>query len=377
MFDLNARVWDAHSGELLFTIDGHDREVSESDTWRLLGNAGRGIHAAFSPDGRGILSTSVLDASARLHDAETGELLFSLEGHEEGILDANFSPDGQLIVTASHDKTVRLWDAVNGKLRRTLDGCQSSVRVAFFNTSGRRIIGASSDDTIRLWDVDSGVEVACLPAAEATYTCVAPDEKHIVATNVRGEILVWPSFPDYESLMDHADELIPDELPPEEQLTWPLPAADNERWSFYGGSTRREVRSPDGESIAILHETVGSTWLYVHGTPMEPAPGSVAVFVYSSVAPVGLDQAFAMMEHGHTPMLPGEHANQYSVRQGIESADISVRWSNSGGAVTVLLKGEPLSLFVVGDSSGYSKGISKEGFLGQPWSQRLFDSHFG
>src|SRR5262249_42902698 len=38
-----------------------------------------------------------------------------LKGHESSVVDAAFSPDGKRIVTASGDNTTRLWDAETGQ----------------------------------------------------------------------------------------------------------------------------------------------------------------------------------------------------------------------------------------------------------------------
>ncbi|MCP4384780.1 MAG: hypothetical protein GY798_25775, partial [Hyphomicrobiales bacterium] len=71
------------------------------------------LSAEFSPDG-GRIVTASHDNTARLWDAETGSLIHTLEGHGGWVLSAEFSPDGGRIVTASDDNTARLWDAETG-----------------------------------------------------------------------------------------------------------------------------------------------------------------------------------------------------------------------------------------------------------------------
>ena len=81
----------------------------------LVGHADLVTSAAFSPDGKRIVTASN-DKTARLWDAATGRQIGALVGHNDAVLCAAFSPDGKRIVTASWDKTARLWDAETGRL---------------------------------------------------------------------------------------------------------------------------------------------------------------------------------------------------------------------------------------------------------------------
>ncbi|MCL1470718.1 AAA-like domain-containing protein, partial [Argonema antarcticum] len=83
-----------------------------------------------------------------------------LQGHQKPVRSANFSPDGQRIVTASSDNIARVWD-LSGQQLAILKGHQSYVRSANFSPDSQRIVTASSDSTARVWDL-SGQQLAIL-----------------------------------------------------------------------------------------------------------------------------------------------------------------------------------------------------------------------
>ena len=75
----------------------------------LTGHGGAVYSAAYSPDGKQIVTAS-RDQTAKVWEAQTGTELLTLTGHDNYVVSSAYSPDGQRIVTASDDKTAKVWD---------------------------------------------------------------------------------------------------------------------------------------------------------------------------------------------------------------------------------------------------------------------------
>lgn len=110
--------------------------------------------AAFSPDMQLVVTASA-DGTARVWYAQLGALKFDMRGHSGVVNQAVFSEDGKLIVTAGADRTARVWDASNGALLHILQGHADNVTYAAFAPNGS-IVTASQDGTARIWDGQSG-----------------------------------------------------------------------------------------------------------------------------------------------------------------------------------------------------------------------------
>jgi hypothetical protein len=73
--------------------------------------------------------------------------------HGDAVFSAQFSADGQRVVTASADNTARVWDAASGKAIGEPMRHDSTVISAQFSVDSQRVVTASADNTARVWDV--------------------------------------------------------------------------------------------------------------------------------------------------------------------------------------------------------------------------------
>jgi WD40 repeat protein len=72
--------------------------------------------AAFSPDGKKIVSGSK-DGTILVWDAQTGNpLLGPLKMHTKGVWSVAFSPNGTQIASGSFNSTILVWNAVTGEV---------------------------------------------------------------------------------------------------------------------------------------------------------------------------------------------------------------------------------------------------------------------
>jgi WD40 repeat protein/tRNA A-37 threonylcarbamoyl transferase component Bud32 len=142
----------------------------------------------FSPDGLTIVTTA--GNSAHIRDIRTGSLLVTLGPHGDAVLDAQFSPDGNRIVTASKDRMARLWEARTGRLLGELAHVWW-VRSAGFSPDGQRVLTVASN-TVVLWEPGRRFHQAQqVSGSHARCAHFSPAGEHIVAGSQDGTAVIW------------------------------------------------------------------------------------------------------------------------------------------------------------------------------------------
>jgi WD40 repeat protein len=71
--------------------------------------------------------------------------------HVQGLLDAEFSLNGEFIVTTSGDNTGRLFSAETGELLAEFHGATDRVMGADISPDGMRVVTASEDGNARVY----------------------------------------------------------------------------------------------------------------------------------------------------------------------------------------------------------------------------------
>ena len=175
--DRTIKLWDARSGALLRTLEGHRNWVSS---------------VAFAPDGSTLASGSY-DSTIKLWDARSGALLRTLEGHTSLVRSVAFAPDGKTLASGSEYKTIKLWDARSGELLRTLEGHTRAVRSVAFAPDGNTLASGSWDGTIKLWDARSGALLRTLEGHmdDIRSVAFAPDGKTLASGSYDTTIKLW------------------------------------------------------------------------------------------------------------------------------------------------------------------------------------------
>ncbi|NEQ35801.1 MAG: hypothetical protein F6K40_05685, partial [Okeania sp. SIO3I5] len=143
----------------------------------------------FSPDSQ-MIATASGDNTVKLWNRQ-GQLLQTLTGHKSWVNGVAFSPDSQMIATASGDNTVKLWNR-QGQLLQTLTGHKSWVNGVAFSPDSQMIATASGDNTVKLWN-QQGKELQTLKGHEESVNGVAfsPDGQMIATASGDNTVKLW------------------------------------------------------------------------------------------------------------------------------------------------------------------------------------------
>jgi WD40 repeat protein len=134
---------------------------------------------AFHPNGR------TLATASDVWDVQTGEQIHIRERKAKRF-GVSYHPQGEILAICG-DAGVGLYNADTGQLLQTLEGHFGAVGAVTFSKSGKWLATASEDGTVLVWDVATGKPLGRMSTnTPANHVAISSDEKWLVASNRNG-----------------------------------------------------------------------------------------------------------------------------------------------------------------------------------------------
>jgi WD40 repeat protein/serine/threonine protein kinase len=179
-----AQRWDAETGRPLGGPLAHPGDG-------VKGRPGRIHAAAFSPDGRALLTGG--DKSAQRWEVSSGKPVGQPLSHPAPVYHVAHSPDGQVFLTVDGYGTVRLWEASTGNLVKELPRPRARTTAVLFSPDGKHFLTASEDHTAQLWEAATGQPLGdpFRHADAVTAAAFSPDGHTILTAGREGTARLW------------------------------------------------------------------------------------------------------------------------------------------------------------------------------------------
>lgn len=160
-YDKTAKIWSSKTGETVGILRGHRRGL-----WK----------AKFCPFEK-IVVTCLGDATLKVWLLDTYQCLRTLEGHTNAVLDVVFV-DGRheevakrtphRLVLASADNLLKIWDMKTGEIMKTLDGHEDKIWSIAAKNDGMWMVSADGEGYINIWQ-DNTAQAAEEAEVAATH----------------------------------------------------------------------------------------------------------------------------------------------------------------------------------------------------------------
>ena len=162
------------------------------------------IAVDISPNGDWIACGSK-DRSARIWNANSGELVASLQGHTGFVTEVRFTADGSQLITTSADGTVRVWQVDSGRQLAVLRGHLGNVAASALDHEPLQFYTAGQDLTLRRWDighrmtrpsekrmeVEGTYTVSFNPAGDRVYVACYDGQVRVLDSRDRNVVDQW------------------------------------------------------------------------------------------------------------------------------------------------------------------------------------------
>ncbi|KAF9935923.1 hypothetical protein BGZ67_002868 [Mortierella alpina] len=177
--DTTVKLWDIASRTCLRTFTGHVGRVQCLQT-----------------SGDALISILANRMHSRLAQRQSARSIAGHSGQRSPAYEAGSSSDGEtvrnmlpIVISGGLDNTLKVWNAESGECLNTLFGHEDGVWSLAFDKL--RIVSGGLDKTVKVWDTESGECLYSLHGPDGPVTCVGLGDTRIAGGAADGAVFVW------------------------------------------------------------------------------------------------------------------------------------------------------------------------------------------
>ncbi|MCP4369799.1 MAG: TIR domain-containing protein [Deltaproteobacteria bacterium] len=172
---------------------------------QLQGSASNSVTAAlFNRNLRSVLTYSEVE-SAQLWSTENGKMLRSFPKRVDGILSAQFSPNGSVLATSYSDGTVCFWDTTKDSEPNCVQASPDAIKSVIFDNEGYRLLAISTGITATIIELNNKMSIKNLGqlpngrnplghSATINSGVFSKDGSLVITGAIDGFVIVWDTL---------------------------------------------------------------------------------------------------------------------------------------------------------------------------------------
>jgi WD40 repeat protein len=211
---------------------------------------------AMHPSGR-TLAAGRNDQYILQWDLSTGDLLpTQLIGPAPVTRALAYSPDGEMLASASGDNRIRVFRLKNAQILKTFEGHQAMIRALAIHPDGRAMYSAGFDGSIRFWRFPHGAELKTLrPGPDEIFSlAMSANGSHLISGGADCLLHVWtlPEGVAAREMIGHTDTITHLAASPSSELVASSGREGFIRlWNFTSGGQIRVIENTAGPLTAL------------------------------------------------------------------------------------------------------------------------------
>jgi WD40 repeat protein len=221
---------------------------------QIKAHTGRVLNVNFSPDGQQMV-TAGRDGGVAVWSL-AGQKVSEFTNHG-GVYGANFSPDGQQIVTVTWNGTIARRNLAGRLLAQSVKEIEGGLNRVQFSRDRRRIVTTQKDGIVQVWDL-SGKNLLRLKAKQGKLFSAnfSPDGQTLITGGADGFVRLWNlKGKPIKAFKAHSDGIFDVSLSPQGNIATAGENGTARLWSATGEQLHQmkgdRVRfSPDGQRLA-------------------------------------------------------------------------------------------------------------------------------